>query len=165
MRLDVELGATAVEFGAIGTSHARPWLRSVGTLRVAARAGGTGATEASTLTVLLDNAAGQAARVLDVPLLRMATVFDASGAEFFRGTVQRVRPGQGYELTIESGGAARLLSEPLPMRTTRDLGDFAADAPIPYRLGDLRAARFPLLWLPAVHQMERPPMMVVRPLA
>lgn len=147
MRLEVELGATVLEFGAIGTSHARPWLRSVGTLRVAARAGGTGATEASTLTVLLDNAAGQAARVLDVPLRRMATVFDVSGAEFFRGTVQRVRPGQGYELTIESGGAARLLSEPLPMRTTRDLGDFAADAPIPYRLGDLRAARFPLLRL------------------
>lgn len=147
MRLVVALGATSVEFGAIGTSGARPWLRSVGTLRVAARAGGTGATESSSLTVLLDNTSGQAARVLDVPLRRIATVFAADGAEFFRGTVQRVRVGQALELTIESGGAARLLSEPLPMRTTRDLGDFADDAPIPYRLGDLRGARFPLLRL------------------
>lgn len=160
MRLEVELGATTIAFEAVGSSGARPWLRSVGTLRIAARAGGTGATESSQITVLLDNSSGQAALVLDVPLRRMATIFDAAGATFFRGTVQRVRIGQSLELTIESGGAARLLSEPLPMRTTRDLGDFSEDAPIPYRLGDLRGARFPLIrltdleWLVAGHPFD-----------
>lgn len=161
MRLAVELGAASLEFGAIGSPTApRPWVRSVGTLRVAARAGGTGATESSSLTVVLDNSAGQAARLLDVPLRRIATVYDDDGATFFRGTIQRVRVGQSLELTLESGGAAQLLSEPLPLRTTRTLGDFSEDKPIPHRLGDLSAARFDLIrltdteWLVAGHPCE-----------
>lgn len=52
------------------------------------------------------------------------------------------------------------LSEDLVLRTTRDLGDFATDEPLPHRWGDLTAARFPLLklssdrWLAADHPME-----------
>lgn len=37
-----------------------------------------------------------------------------------------------------------LLYEPLPLRTTRMLGDFAEDAPLAHVFGDLTAARFPL---------------------
>lgn len=37
-----------------------------------------------------------------------------------------------------------LLSEPLPLRTTRMLGDFAVDAPLAHRFGDLTQTRFKL---------------------
>jgi hypothetical protein len=37
-----------------------------------------------------------------------------------------------------------LLSEPLPLRTTRDLGDYKADVALAHRWGDLRAAPFEL---------------------
>lgn len=37
-----------------------------------------------------------------------------------------------------------LLYEPLPLRTTRQLGDYAEDAPLAHVYGDLTAARFPL---------------------
>jgi hypothetical protein len=40
-----------------------------------------------------------------------------------------------------------LLAENLPLRTTRMLGDYAVDAPLAHRYGDLSAARFPLLRL------------------
>ena len=40
-----------------------------------------------------------------------------------------------------------LLSEPLPLRTTRALGDFAEDTVLPHRYGDLTAARFALIRL------------------
>jgi len=53
-----------------------------------------------------------------------------------------------------------LLSEALPLRTTRMLGDFAASEVLPLRFGDLRGTRFPLVkltdvrWLVADHDME-----------
>lgn len=52
-----------------------------------------------------------------------------------------------------------LLSEPLPLRTTRMLGDFADDRVLPHRLGDLRNTRFHLVklsdteWFAADHAM------------
>lgn len=52
-----------------------------------------------------------------------------------------------------------LLSEPLPLRTTRQLGDFATNEVLPIRLGDLRNTRFRLVklddstWLAADHPM------------
>lgn len=52
-----------------------------------------------------------------------------------------------------------LLSENLPLRTTRQLGDFASDEVLPIRIGDLRNTRFPLRkltdtdWLAADHPM------------
>lgn len=42
-----------------------------------------------------------------------------------------------------------LLSEELPLRTTRMLGDFAEDLVLPHRYGDLRRARFKLIRLSA----------------
>jgi hypothetical protein len=44
-------------------------------------------------------------------------------------------------------GASLLLSEPLPLRSTKSLGDFAEDAALPIIFGDLRGAPFPLLRL------------------
>lgn len=52
-----------------------------------------------------------------------------------------------------------LLSEDLPLRTSRALGDFAVDEPLPHRYGDLTAAPFRLVkltasqWLAADHPM------------
>lgn len=160
MRLDLALASATITVASAGTVAAFPWLTDVGGVRMAARAGGRGATESSTLTVALDNAGGQASRVVGVPLRRLATVYDEAGAVFFRGTVQRVTVGRTLALTLEAGGASRLLSEDLPLRTTRMLGDFARDVPLPHRFGDLTAARFPLIrltdteWLAADHPME-----------
>lgn len=53
-----------------------------------------------------------------------------------------------------------LLSEDLPLRMSRALGDFAVDEPLPHRYGDLAAAPFRLLkltaaqWFAADHPME-----------
>lgn len=53
-----------------------------------------------------------------------------------------------------------LLSEMLPLRTTRMLGDYAVDAVLALRFGDLTHARFPLVqltpqkWFAADHAME-----------
>lgn len=53
-----------------------------------------------------------------------------------------------------------LLSEVLPLRTTRMLGDFADDRVLPHRLGDLRETRFSLVrlsdteWFAADHAMQ-----------
>lgn len=150
MRLVVALDAGDVAFDAPGSSGPWPWLLGVGTLRIAARAGnasGFGVGETSSLTATLDNAGKQAADVVGVPLRRVATVYDDAGDVFFAGTVESVRVGRVLALTIAGGGAARLLSEPVPLRTTRDLADFAEDAALPHRYGDLRRARFDLVRL------------------
>lgn len=53
-----------------------------------------------------------------------------------------------------------LLSEDVPLRTTRELGDFAVDQVLPHRYGDLTAAPFGLVkltasrWLAADHAMS-----------
>ena len=53
-----------------------------------------------------------------------------------------------------------LLSEQLPLRTTRALGDYVVDAVLAHRYGDLRNARFPLVqlapdkWFVADHPMD-----------
>src|SRR5436190_1520773 len=160
MRLRVYIGSAVVEIGAAGGADAFPWLTSVGTLRVAARVGEAAGSETSQLAVEIQNEAKQAARVLGEPLRCLAEVFDDDDRLFFRGTGQRVDPGRGYVLTLESGGAGLLLTEPLPMRTTRDLGDFAEDVPLPQRYGDLTARRFTLVrlnateYLAAGHPME-----------
>lgn len=54
----------------------------------------------------------------------------------------------------------RLLTEALPLRTTRDLGNYSVDAVLPLRIGDLTTARFNLIrltdtdWLAADHAMQ-----------
>lgn len=160
MRVEIVLGGATLSFARAGSADAFPWLTSVGTVRMAARAGGYGVTESSSLEVAIDNAGRQAARILDAPLRRLARVYDDDGRLFFRGTVQKAEVGRELRLTIESGGERLLLSEALPLRTTRTLGDYAEDAVLPERFGDLTAARFPLIrlsdteWLAAAHAME-----------
>lgn len=163
MRLVLALDSGDVSFEGPGSPAAFPWLLGVGTLRIAARAGnasGFGVGETSSLTATLDNAGKQAAGVVGVPLRRVATVYDDDGEQFFSGTVESVRVGRVLALTIAGGGASRLLSEPVPLRTTRDLADFAADAVLPHRYGDLRGARFELVrlsdseFLAADHPMD-----------
>lgn len=147
MRVEVSIGAARVPIGAVGSAAAFPWLTSVGSLRAVARAGATGSSETSQLGVEIDNTGRQASRVLGQPLRRLADVYDDDDRLFFRGTVQRVDVGRVMRLTLESGGAGLLLSEPLPMRTTRDLGDFSEDVALPLRFGDLSARRFRLIRL------------------
>ena len=62
--------------------------------------------------------------------------------ELLRAGVDR---GLWARLDIGGRGMNLLLSELLPLRTTRELGDYSVDAPLPHRLGDFRKARFKLL--------------------
>lgn len=163
MRLVLALDSGSVEFTGPRSSGPFPWLLSVGTLRLTARAGtasGLGVGETSSLAVAIDNAGKQAAEVVGVPLRRVATVYDDADDVLFAGSVESVKVGRSLVLTIAGGGGARLLSEPIPLRSTRDLADFAEDSPLPHRYGDLRSARFPLIrlsateFLAADHPME-----------
>lgn len=150
MRLVVDTSSGSLEFEGRRSSAAFPWIVSVGALRVAARAGdagGFGEQESSSLEVVLDNAAKQAATELGDALRLHATVYDDDGAEYFAGTIESVEVGRLLTLTIAAGGAPRLLSEPVPLRSSRDLGDFSEDAPLAHRYGDLREARFPCVRL------------------
>lgn len=154
MRLEVQLGAALLPFGAAGGTEAYPWITSVGALRVVARAGDGWAGETAQLALELDNTGGQASRLLRRSHRSLANVYRDDGSLYFRGTVQRVDPGRAaFILTLESGGAGQLLSEPLPMRTTRELGDYATAVPIPQRYGDLSARRFRLIRLNATEYL------------
>ncbi len=152
MRLVLDLDGVELGFDRQGSTGPYPWLVSVGVLRLSARAGtvsGLGRNQTPDLTVVLDNQAKQAVSLVGYPLRRRAWVLDSEGELFFAGTVARVGAGRNLRLTLEAGGALRLFAEPLPLRTTRMLGDFASDLPLPHRWGDLTGARFSLIRLSA----------------
>lgn len=51
------------------------------------------------------------------------------------------------DVPVQPSGPQRLLYELMPLRTSRQLGDYAVDAPLAHVFGDLTAARFPLVRL------------------
>lgn len=105
MRLVLDLGTAQIEFTSHGSSGAYPWLLWVGALRIAARAGtpkGLTVGETPNLEVALSNVGKRAARIVDVPLRRRATLYDDDGALYFDGTVAQVRVGTELVLTIEA---------------------------------------------------------------
>lgn len=144
----------------LGADAPHPMLSGAGTLRLAARAGtptGLGIGDAGSFPVELDNLGGKAAELIGRPLRARAQYFDGIGAEpIFDGAVARIAYGS-RTLTLELD---HLLEEPLPLRSTRDLGDYADDLPLPWRYGDLTRAWFPLVrldddrWFAADHPME-----------
>lgn len=105
MRLVLELVPGAIEFTRRGDSGPYPLLLSVGTLRLAARAGqvsGIGATESTSLTVSLDNAGRRAATLLGRPLRVAAEVFDDADELLFSGIVSAIEYGRTLDLTLEA---------------------------------------------------------------
>lgn len=80
------------------------WLTEVGALRSVARAAhpeGVGATEAPSLSVSLDNANGQAFRLLGLPLRCRARLL-LDGETVFDGLVARITHGVTLGLEIEA---------------------------------------------------------------
>jgi len=105
MRLVLALSPSAIEFTRRGGSGPYPLLLSVGTLRLAARAGqvsGIGATESTSLTVSLDNAGRRAATLLGRPLRVGAEVYDDADELLFAGIVSTVEYGRTLDLTLEA---------------------------------------------------------------
>lgn len=105
MRLTLQLGATSLEFVEPRMAGAYPWLVSVGTLHLAARAAhlsGLGTTEAASLQVELDNSGRQAATLLGRPLRARADVYDDAGDAFFSGLIASVAYGPTLTLSVES---------------------------------------------------------------
>lgn len=127
-----------------------PLLVEVSPLLVAAEAGhieGLGVGESANCQIILDNSKGIASKLLDHPLRNRVEVFDDDGDVFFTGLVQRFDEGTTLALTLESGVSNLLLSEKLPLRTTKNLGDYSTDQPLPHIFGDLTRASFPLIRL------------------
>lgn len=104
MRLVLSLEPSEVEFGTINSGGAYPYLLTVGTLRLAARAGqpfGLASTESTSLTVTLDNRGRRAAAIIGRPLRVAAAVYD--GAElFFAGVISALEYGRVLTLEIEA---------------------------------------------------------------
>ncbi len=102
MRATINLGGTEVEFTRKTDAEGPyPYLISVGTLRVAARAGrqaGFGVGESPSLDVLLDNGERQSAAL--VALRAPVTVYDDADEVFFAGVVSRIGYGRIIVLTL-----------------------------------------------------------------
>lgn len=144
MKLTLEVGGAVYEFTERGGPY--PWLIASSGLFAQARAGhlaGFGDGKAPSAQASLDNDRGQAYDLVGRPLRCRATLTDDDGTEVLAGVVQSVRVGEAsLDLTVDS-----MLWERLPLRTTAQLGDYAVKTPLPYVVGDLRSAPFPLIRL------------------
>lgn len=104
MRLVLTVGGTDLEITEQGDAGPYPLLVSAGTMRVAARGGGStlfGSNEPPSGEVTLDNADGRAAEVLGGVLRAAAQVYDDADL-VFSGVVSRVRYGGRLVLGLES---------------------------------------------------------------
>lgn len=105
MRLVLAIPPGSLEFTEPNTGGAYPLLASVGTLRVAARAGdaiGIAASASSNISVTLNNAGHKAALLIGAPLRVGATVFEDNGDVFFDGIVAVVEYGGTIVLEIDA---------------------------------------------------------------
>lgn len=105
MRLDLALEPSVISFTRVADGGEFPWMLTVGTLRLQARAGhltGIGVGETPSLQVVLDNKGKKAAKVIGRPLRVRATVYDGDDL-FFDGTVASIEYGRvAITLTLES---------------------------------------------------------------
>lgn len=103
MRLVLALDPSSIEFGEANSGGSYPYLKSVGELRTAARAGqavGIAATESSSVTVVLDNGGKRVAKIIGRPLRAHADIYD-DGELFFSGIVSSIEYGD--DVTLEIG--------------------------------------------------------------
>lgn len=150
MRLTIDLGGSLAEVTERRNAGPYPWLVGTGPMLLAARAGhldGIGVGETANVRVEIDNARGQASALIGYAPRAPATLYDDAGSVYLTGLAQEIEYGDPLVLTLEAGGGALLESEQLPLRTTRALGDYSADAALPWLFGDLTAAPFPLIRL------------------
>jgi hypothetical protein len=103
-RLVLFLDASEIPFTKVGESGPYAMLLSIGTLRLAARAGnvsGIGVTESTSVTVQLDNTGRRVSRIIGRPLRARAEIYDGEDL-FFVGTVSAIRYGQTVDITLEA---------------------------------------------------------------
>lgn len=103
MRLVLELDPNALEFTEENSGGPYPYLLTVGSLRMSARAGvqtGITATESTSLTVTMNNRGGRVAAIVGRPLRVAASVYDDANAFLFSGIVSTVEY-KGGALTLE----------------------------------------------------------------
>lgn len=82
-----------------------PWLASVGTLLLAARAGhlqGVGVGESANVVCSLNNDRGQATRLLGYPMRWPAWLYDDDDEELLAGVVQAASFGNPMQITLEA---------------------------------------------------------------
>jgi hypothetical protein len=104
MRLVLALEPSEVEFEAENSGGAYPYLLTVGTLRISARAGepfGLASTESTSLQVTLDNRGRRAAAIIGRPLRVAARVYDGADL-FFSGVISALEYGRVLALEIEA---------------------------------------------------------------
>lgn len=149
-RLVLDLDGAETVFFPPGKDAAYPWLIGTGPLNLAATAGhleGIGVGETASVEVRIKNERNQASRLIGYAMRAAATLYDDEDNSYIVGLVQQIVYGNPLVLTIEAGGGSLLDSEPLPLRSTRALGDYAEDVPLPWLFGDFTSAPFPLIRL------------------
>lgn len=94
MRLVLNLDPSAIGFEEINSSGKFPYLKAVGELRTAARAGDAvgdiAGTESSSLPVTLDNRYRRVAKIIRRPIRVKAFVYDDADVLLFAGTVSAI---------------------------------------------------------------------------
>jgi hypothetical protein len=103
-RLVLFLDTSEVPFTKVGESGPYAMLLSIGTLRLAARAGnisGIGVTESTSVRVQLDNTGRRVSKIIGRPLRVRAEIYDGEDL-FFVGTVASISYGQTVEITLEA---------------------------------------------------------------
>lgn len=93
MRLVLGISSGSLEFTEPNSGGAYDLLLSVGTMRVAARAGdaiGLAANESSSIAVTLNNAGRRAAKLVGAPLRVRGQLYDKNNDLFFDGVVAMI---------------------------------------------------------------------------
>jgi hypothetical protein len=106
MRLVIALLPSAIEFTEQNSGGAYPYLKTVGALRTAARAGtaiGIAGTESSSVEVTLDNSRNRrVVTLIGRPLRFRADIYGDDDALLYSGTVASVKYGEDVILGIEA---------------------------------------------------------------
>jgi len=84
--------------------------------------------------IRLDNGRGQLTGQVSSWQLAEAAVLE-DGTEVWRGVVSRMVSGAVMTLELQAGAAGRRLTDPLPLRTTEDLGQYTEIVTLPRPLG------------------------------
>lgn len=97
-------GGAAFSFTPLNDSGPYPFLKGVGTIRIAARSGSSSsfaATEAPSASVSLQNARGRVAQLIGNPMRAKGEIYDGTTLAF-TGFVAAIGYGLNVSLTLES---------------------------------------------------------------
>lgn len=93
-----------ISFTPLNDSGPYPFLKDVGTIRIAARAGSSsvfGSNEAPSAAVTLQNVRGRVAELIGNPMRARGEIYDGTSLAFV-GFVASIRYGIAIELILES---------------------------------------------------------------